>query len=198
MKKLKKLLVMTTVASAMAMAVSGCSLKQLNEAERAEQVIQAYQTGDIKAFKSYVGDDDRLNYLLDAQGVENADGMIEVYQKVYELTKNAEVTVTEIPDDASSDYANVTIKTVDFTDAINEAMLEAVAEGGEAFADVPTWMMKALNTGGEVVEKEVQVRTHKSGNLFEGFNKEFFDALTGGFYGLHYGNDDDLYIDRWL
>lgn len=119
---------------------------------------------------------------MDAQGVENADGMIEVYQKVYELTKNAEVTVTEIPDDASSDYAKVTIKTVDFTDAIYEAMLEAVAEGGEAFADVPTWMMKALNTGGEVVEKEVQVRTHKSGDLYEGFNKEFFDALTGGFY----------------
>lgn len=39
MKKLKKLLVITTVASAMAMAVSGCSLKELNEAERAEQVI---------------------------------------------------------------------------------------------------------------------------------------------------------------
>lgn len=182
MKKLKKILLVVTMTTAMALLITGCSLLEKNKVERAEQVIEAYQTGDIEKFKSYVKEDDRINYLLDALDDSNADGMIEVYQKVYELTKTAEFTVKEYEDDKSGEYATVTIKTVDFTDALHEAMMEAANEDGEAFADVPAWMMKALSTGGEAVEVEVLVRTHSNGALYDGYNDEFLTALTGGFY----------------
>ncbi len=182
MKKLKKILLVTAMTAAMAVLTTGCSLKQPNEAERAENVIEAYQTGDYEKFKSYIKEDERIGYFMDALDDTNADGMVEVYQKVYELTKTAEFTVTEIKDDNTDEYATVVIKTVDFTDALREAMEAAAMEGGDVYEDAPTWMMEALSTGGESVEIEVQVRTHSSGNLYDGFNDEFLAAITGGFY----------------
>lgn len=182
-KGLKKVLVMTALTAAMAFTVSGCGLREPTDADRAQKVIDAYQEGDVKTFKSYVKEDARMHYLLDALEESNVDGMVQVYQKVYELTKNAEYTFVEENKKENDDgYATVTIKTVDFTDAMEEAMEEAIAEGGEAFADVPTWMMKALNTGGEPVEKEVKVRVHENNTLYNSFNDEFLEVLTGGFY----------------
>lgn len=183
-KKLGKVLLMSTMAATMAFTVSGCSiLKETTDAERAQKVIEAYQTDNAKNFKSYIESDDRMNYLLDGLDDTNAEGMIEVYQKVYELTKSAEFIIQEEDKSENTDgYATVTIKTVDFTKALNEAMSEAVKESGEAFADVPTWMMKALNTGGEEVEKEIKIRTHTNGSLFDGFNDDFFNVVTGEFY----------------
>lgn len=181
-KRLKKFLLLSTVIVAMAFPLSGCALKEATALERAQNVVDAYQAGDADAFKSYIEDDNRMNYLMDALDDTGAEGMIEVYQKVYELTKTAEITVTEKENDLSGEYAVVTIKTVDFTNALNDAMLEAASEDGEAFADAPGWMMKALATGGEPVEKEVEIRTKSNNSLYEGYNEEFYEAITGGFY----------------
>lgn len=181
-KKLKKLLLLTTT-TAMAFTATGCSTLGATDSERAQKVIETYQAGEAEKFKSYVGTDNSMTYIMDALDDENAEGMTAVYQKVYELTKTAEFTFAEESKGESDDgYATVTIKTVDFSNALDEAMAEAIAEGGEAFADVPTWMMKALETGGESVEKEVQIRTKSNNSLYEGFNDEFLEALTGGFY----------------
>ena len=183
MKKLKKILVMTGITTAMAAMVSGCSLLPKSETERTQSIIDAYQTGDIETFQSYVDDDDKLNYLLDAIDDTDAEGMKAVYQKVYELTKDAEFTVTKTEESGyENGYATVTIKTVDFSNALYTAMVEAAVESKEAFEDVPTWMMNALNAGGETVEKEVKVRTNSNGTLFDGYNDDFFEVLTGGFY----------------
>lgn len=182
MKKQKSVLLMVALTSAMALMTTGCSLMGSDKVERAESVIEAYQTGDLDKFQSYVDDEDSINYLIDAVEVSNADGMQEVYQKVYELTKSAEVTVTATADDASNEYATVTIETVDIAGAFHEAMAVAAIEGGEAFADVPGWMMDALNGDLDTVEYEVQARTMSNGKLYDGFNDEFFSALTGGFY----------------
>lgn len=181
--KLKKCLLVTTMLTVMSFAITGCSvLMDLSPAERAQNVVDAYTTGDTEKFESYIEKDNRLHYMLDALDEENPEGMKEVYQKVYELTKNAEITVTDKEDDASDTYAVVKIKTVDFTSALDAALIDAVNEGGESFADVPTWMLAALETGGEEVEKEIEIRTKSNNSLYEGFNEEFYDAITGGFY----------------
>lgn len=188
MRKKQKKLVLLAMTVVIAIAATGCGnsistlLENKTEVERAQDVVNAYQTGDIENFKSRIEKDNTLNYLLDALDDTEASGMTEVYQKVHELTKTAEITIADKEDDASSEYAVVTIKGVDFSKALNEAMMEAAQEGGEAFADVPSWMMKALNTGGEEKEVEVEIRTHSNGTLYDDYSKEFFSALTGGFY----------------
>lgn len=179
----KKNLFVAVMVGAMAFAMSGCSMNEPTDAQRAQKVIDAYATGDVKTLKSYISNDDSLNLMLDALDETDASGMKEVYQKVYELTKDAEFVVAE--EDKSEDddgYAEVTIKTVDFTNALMTEMANAALEGGDAFADVPTWMMNALNTGGDPVEKTVKVRTHSNGSLYEGYNDELLDVMTGGFY----------------
>ena len=183
MKKLKNLLVMAGLATAMTIMVSGCSLLPKSETERTQAIIDAYQTGDIETFQSYIADDEKLNYLLEAIDDTDAEGMKAVYQKVYELTKSAEFSVTKTEESGydNGEYATVTIKTVDFSDALYTAMVEAGVESKEAFVDAPTWMMNALNNGGVTVEKEVMVRTKSNGSLYDG-HEEFFEVLTGGFY----------------
>lgn len=181
-KELKKILLMATMIGAMVLPLSGCALKEASALERAQNVVDAYQAGDVDTFKSYIESDNSMNYMMDALNASEAEGMIEVYQKVYELTKTAEITVTEKENDPSGEYAVVTIKTVDFTSALNDAMAEAASENGEAFGDAPAWMMKALSTGGEAVEKEVEIRTKSNNSLYEGYNDEFYEAITGGFY----------------
>lgn len=179
----KKNLVMAALAAAMAFTASGCSLREPTDTDKAQKVVDAYKTGDIETFKLYLGEETQMQYMVDALEESNPDGMAEVYQKVYELTKSAEFTFAEESRSENDDsYATVTIKTVDFSDALFDAMEDAVEEGGEAFADVPAWMLKALNEGGEPVEKEVKIRVNENNTLYKGYNDEFFEVLTGGFY----------------
>lgn len=179
----KKCLMMAVVAGVMAMMVSGCGTKEPTDADRAQNVIDAYKTNDVEAMKQYFETDKRFVYYVDALDDTGATGMKEVYQKVYELTKNAEFTIAEeSKEDNSNDFINVTIKTVDFTDAIHEEMEAAAQEGADAFADVPTWMMRALSTGGTPVEKEVELCVNSDGTVDDSFSGEFLDVLTGGFY----------------
>lgn len=183
-KSVKKVLGLTVAVMAMVATVTGCSLKEKNAAEKVQEIVDAYQNGDFETFKSRIDEDSYMHYMMDGLDDENAEGMVEVYQKLYELTKTAEFTILEENIDTSTindSDITITIKTVDFTNALNEAMLEAIEESGEAFADMPGWMLEALNTGGEVVEKEVVVSTAVNGSL-EGKNVEFMQALTGGFY----------------
>lgn len=184
MKKLKSLLVLAGLTTAMAMMVSGCSILPKNVTERTQSIVDAYKTGDIETFQSCVDEGDKLNYLLDAIDDTDAEGMKAVYQKVYEVTKNAEFTVVKTEESGydNGEYATVTIKTVDYSEALYTAMVEAAVESKDAFVDAPTWMLKALENGGETVEKEVKVRTKTSGILYDGDNDEFFEVLTGGFY----------------
>lgn len=150
----------TALLTAMALTTIGCGSQELNDAERAQKVIEAYQTGDFEVFQSYLDTESSMNYMIAALDDTNAEGMPEVYQKAYELTKSAEFTIAEELEPVANDgYVTIRIKTVDFSNAIQEAMLEAANESAEAFADIPTWMMKALSTGGEPVEREASIDT---------------------------------------
>lgn len=185
----KKSLLVTVLAVAMSLALSGCSQLQSftkDSLERTQQIIDAYQAGDLETFASYVEDVDKLEHMISRiqeTDAASAEGMVAVYHKVYEIAKSAEFSAPEKSDSASSEYAKVKVKTVDYSKALNEAMLEAAAESGDAFADMPSWMMKALETEGEPVEKEIEVRVKSSGVLYdEAFNEEFLDVITVGFY----------------
>lgn len=189
MKKQKKMLLVTAMAVVVAFTLGGCSqIKSLtmDVTERTQQIIEAYRNGDFETFESYVEDGDKLEHMMTAiQGADaNAEGVLAVYQKVYEIAKEAEFSAPEESKDKNNgEYATVMVKTVDFSAALEEAMQAAAAEGGEAFADMPAWMMTALETGGEPVEKEVEVRVKSNGELYgDEYNEEFLDILTVGFY----------------
>ncbi len=187
MKKQKKLLTMVLVMTAMVLSLTGCDklmtvLENPTDTERAQRVVDAYVAGDAETFNSYMDADSSLVYMMNGVAATNPEGMQEVYQKLHELTKAAEITYaddSQYPDDG---YVTVTIKTVDFTNAMNEAMGNAIAEGGEAFADMSGWMLEALNAGGEPVEVQADIRTMSNNDLDEGHSEDFLKALTGGFY----------------
>lgn len=186
MKKTNNAFAVVLMTAILAFALTGCDklmtvMQNLTDAERAQNIVDAYVAGDAETFNSYVEHDSRMVYMMNGVAATNPEAMQKVYQKIHELTKTAEITFT---DDSYTDdgYATATIKTVDFTNALNEAMGNAIAEGGDVFADMPGWMMEALNTGGESVELEVKIRTGSNNDLHESHSEEFMQALTGGFY----------------
>lgn len=191
MKNLRKITAIVLLV-AMTLTMAGCDFLDslaavhVSTTDHVQNLATAYTGGDIEAFKKGVEDDNKILYLLNAVGDTDSEGMKGVYQKVYELTSAAEITVVGVSENdgtVSDEYITIQIKTVDFTEALNSAMADAAAEGGEAFADMPGWMMEALNTGGVPVEKEFDVRIDSRGILAgETHNEEFWDVLTGGFY----------------
>lgn len=162
--------------------VTGCdALKETDEKILA--VVDAYKSADSETFfkkmesntSSAVG----LECLLDSVKSGNTEGMNAVYQKVYELTKDIEVSVEK--SDALD--VNVTVKTKDASEAIEAAMLAAAAEGPEAFADMPGWLLEGLDNA---VDKELTLTFDSRNNDLKGFsmasNHEFLEALTAGAY----------------
>ena len=173
---------------AMTLTMAGCEFLENMTAtttDQMEKLMEAYTSGDVETFKEGLAEDNKLHYMLDAVGDSDSTGMKGVYQKVYELTSKAEITVvgpSKEQGTISDEYITIQIKTVDFSEALEDAMLSAMEEGGEAFADMPGWMMEALNTGGVPVEKEFDVRIDTLGEIYKSHNEEFYDVLTGGFY----------------
>lgn len=183
MKQMKKAMV-AALALAMTVIITGCGMKGATTTDKVENLIEAYQNGDVETFSTCLEEDDKLNYLMNALNSTESEGMIEVFQKVHELTKEAEITVIGENEEAhSEEYITIQIKGVDFSNALYEEMMNAINESGEEFADMPGWMMKALESGGEPFEKELDVRITSNGILYgETHNEEFLNALTGGFF----------------
>lgn len=185
MKHLRKITAIVLLV-AMTLMMAGCDMETLmaTTTDHVQRLMEAYQNGDVETFKAGLEKDNKLHYMMDAIGDTDSTGMKGVYQKVYELTKVADITVVGVSEDDNTidqEYITVQIKTVDFTEALRTAMLEAAAESGEAFADMPGWMMEALNTGGVPVEKEFDVRISSNG-VFAGESQDLYNILTGGFY----------------
>jgi len=188
MKHMKKITAVILLI-AMTLTMAGCEFLENMSAtttDHMEKLMEAYTSGDAETFKKGFAEDNKIHYMMDAVGDSDSTGMKGVYQKVYELTSKAEITVvgpSKEQGTINDEYITIQIKTVDFSQALEDAMLAAMEEGGEAFADMPGWMMEALNTGGEPVEKEFDVRIDTNGELYsESHNEEFYDVLTGGFY----------------
>ncbi len=192
MKKQMKKFVAMILMVAMAVMMSGCAetLANMNKTttDHVQTIMDAYKNGDTETFMKALDEDNKMNYMMKAIGDSDSTGMKGVYQKVYELTKAAEITVIgpsteESKSSINDEYITVQVKTVDFSTALRVAMVEAAQEGGEAFADMPGWMMKALETGGEPVEYEFDVRVDSRGKLAgETHNEDFYYVMTGGFY----------------
>ncbi|MBE5865365.1 MAG: hypothetical protein E7292_04010 [Lachnospiraceae bacterium] len=189
MKYLRKVVSMVLIM-AMVFVMTGCGAMMENltatTTDHLQKLVDAYKNGDMETFKAGFEDDDKIHYMLDAVGDTDSTGMKGVYQKVYELTKAAEITIVGVSEEQQSisdEYITIKIKTVDFSEALQEAMTAAMEEGGEAFADMPGWMMEALNTGGVSVEKEFDVRIDTNGGLYtKTHNEELYETLFGGFY----------------
>jgi len=193
MKNIKKTIMVTTMAVTMAFSVTGCgeAYQSLVESsveegkhedlDTAEKILNAYMSGDYETFKTFVEEDDNINLMLDALDDENPEGMAAIYQKAYELTKGGEFTLSMEEGEYNSYTILATIKTTDYSDSIATAMVTAADESGEAFADVPSWLMKGLEAGGEAIEQTVEIQV-SNGKFSFSNNSELFRVLTGGFY----------------
>lgn len=187
MRHMRKIVAVVLLV-AMTLSMAGCEFLENMTAtttDQMEKLMAAYTSGDVETVKKGFEEDNKIHYMLDAVGDADSTGMKGVYQKVYELTSKAEITVvgpSKEQGTISDEYITIQIKTVDFSEALENSMLAAMEEGGEAFADMPGWMMEALNTGGVPVEKEFDVRIDTLGKIYNSHNDEFYDVLTGGFY----------------
>ena len=182
MKTKRKFLTAVLMSVFLMGLMTGCdALKETDE--KIQAVVDAYKSADSEAFfkkmesnsASAVG----LECLLDSVKSGNTEGMNAVYQKVHELTKDVEVSIEK----TDSLDVNVTIKTKDASKAIEAAMLAAAAEGPEAFADMPGWLLEGLDNA---VDKELTCTFDSRNPDLKEFsmasNHEFLEALTAGAY----------------
>ena len=180
MKSLKKFFITVAVMSIVFM-LAGCGFLGAEPTENVQKMLDAYTSGDAKEFASYFEEDDRMHYLMKAVDGSGAGKMQEIYAKVYELTKKAEITV--VGQGTEKDRVKVKIKTVDYSDAFYNSMTAAMKESGMKFMNAPEWMMDALSKPCNTVERELEVHVQPNGKMYgANYNAEFFDVLTGGFY----------------
>ncbi|MDE6618916.1 MAG: hypothetical protein K2K74_00210 [Lachnospiraceae bacterium] len=181
--KIKRKPIITVFASVcLAFFVSGCDVLMEDDA-KVQSIVDAYKSADSEAFFKKMESDavaaTGLECYFEAINSNNTEGMNAVYQKVHELTQNVEISCEE----TDSYDMPVTIKTKDASEAIEAAMLEAAAEGPEAFADMPSWLLKGLDNA---VDKEITVTFSTRNPDMKGFsmltNHEFLEALTAGAY----------------
>lgn len=179
MKKQMKFITLLVLAVMLAVVLCACGFEEQSVTERTQVIVDAYQDGDMETLMKKMDDrDNRMKYFMDALDDENPEGIAEIYQQVWNMTKDAEVHVEQ----EDSDTAVVTVKTVDIKDAMVKAMDAAAMESKESYADVMGWMSAALDSCEKTTEIEVKVRTHSSGRLIDGQADDLFMALTGNFY----------------
>lgn len=182
MKIKQKLIITVFTAVLLSGVVTGCDATKEKD-EQIQAVVDAYKSGDSTAFFKKMEKDATaatgLECLFDSIDSGSTDGMNAVYQKVHELTKDVEISCEK----TDSLDVTVTIKTKDASKSIEDAMLEAAAEGPEAFADMPGWLLKGLDNA---VDKEQTCTFNTRNPDLKGFsmasNHEFLEALTAGVY----------------
>ncbi|MDE7321452.1 MAG: hypothetical protein K2N73_01760 [Lachnospiraceae bacterium] len=181
--KIKLKLMATVFISVLLMGlITGCDALMETD-EKIQAVVDAYKSVDSEAFFKKMESDSAsaagMECFFDSVKSGNTEGMNAVYQRVHELTKDVEVSVEK----TDSYDVNVTIKTKDASKAIEDAMLAAAAEGPEAFADMPSWLLKGLDNA---VDKELTCTFNSRNPDLKGFsmasNHKFLEALTAGAY----------------
>ncbi len=182
--KIKAKPIITIFASVcLAFMVSGCDALK-DDDEKVQAIVDAYKTADAKEFFKKLENDATVSRMglecyFESINSGSTEGMNAVYQKIHELTQNVEISCEE----TDSFDMPVTIKTKDASEAIETAMMEAAAAGPEAFADMPTWLLKGLDNA---VDKEITITFNTRNPDMKGYsmasNHEFLEALTAGAY----------------
>lgn len=165
---------------------TGCGMSGTASAEKVEELLGAYKSGEISTFAKGLEEDNSLHFILNAANSSDNEEMKTVYRKIYESTRNIEITIVGVDEEKgtiNNQYVKVKIKNADYSQALKDAMGAAAETSGDAFVDMPVWLEKALDAECEVVEKEVSVKISSDGVICdEMYNEQFFEVLTGGFY----------------
>lgn len=182
--KIKRKPIITIFASVcLAFLVSGCdALKE--DTDKVQELVDAYKSADADTFFKKLENDATvsragLECYFESINSGNTEGMNAVYQKIHELTQDVEISCEK----TDSFNMPVTIKTKDASESIEAAMIEAAKEGPEAFADMPSWLLKGLDNA---VDKEITITFNTRNPDMKGYsmssNREFLEALTAGTY----------------
>ena len=163
--------------------------KKLSAEEAVNAFITAYQQGDYEGIKPFIDNENQLHRLFTALGEENTSAINKVYQEVHKKTRNAEFTAAAVEGQEIYGTVTVRLKTTyiasSISESMNAALLEQVKNGGNAFADIPTWLSRGIDPPGSEEDEEFTVYvSSRDGKMVitTGANREFFNAITGGFY----------------
>lgn len=182
--KIKRKPIITVFASVcLAFLVSGCDALMEDE-DKVQAIVDSYKSADAEAFFKKFENDAVVSHaglecFFESVNSGSTEGMNAVYQKIHELTQDIEVSCEK----TDSFDMPVTIKTKDASESIETAMLEAAKEGPEAFADMPSWLLKGLDNA---VDAEVTITFDTRNPDMKGYsmasNPRFLEALTAGAY----------------
>lgn len=188
---LKKCAVLLLTA-ALCLGLAGCQLggraEKLSDEEVVLRLVETFCQGDYEGMKPYISDDNPLHTFLAGTDGETGGEMAAVYQALYEKLKSS-ITVTAQAVEGKETWGTVsaTVTAPDFTaafhDAMAEAMADQVATGSTAFHDMPAWMLKAIQSGGETREETFELHVgNRDGEMVmdTNTNREFFATLLGG------------------
>ena len=148
--------------------------------------LTAYQEGNYEAMEPYMDEDNLLHLYYQAQ--ENGGEMADVYEKVWELTKNFTFTAEAVEGKEAWGEVTVHLQSNEIVSGIPDAMwsaIEAQTENGDdSFTSLPRWLGEALATGDPIDEELTVYVSHRTDGdrIDSSACRELYEQLTGGFY----------------
>lgn len=194
----RKKFISLIMAFALCFGLTGCGMiqdlakgygtKELSDEEVIFALMEAYQQGDYEAMKPYISDDNPLHTFFGGMDESVGGEMAAVYKAMHEnLKDNITFTAEAVEGKEAWGTVNMTISMPDYSQAIYEAMVDALTDqvenGSTAFHDMPNWMASAMNGEGEMYEEtfELHVGNRDGNNVMDtNTNRQFFAMLCGG------------------
>lgn len=190
---MKKKIICLLLAVVLCLGSTGCgnfaATEKLSAEEAVNAFLTAYQQGDYEGIKPFIDKENQLHRLFAALGKENTSAINKVYQEVHKRTRDLIFTAAAV--EGQELYGSVTVRlkttyiAAPISESMNAALLEQVKNGGDAFADVPSWLSQGIDHSGSEEDEEFTVYvSSRDGKMVitTGANRDFFDAISGGFY----------------
>ncbi len=181
------------LAAVLCLGLAACQLpsprEELSDEEVVLTLVEAFRNGDYEGLKPYISDDNPLHTLFAGMDPETGGEMSGVYRALYDRVR-ASLTVTAQAAEGKEAWGTVdaTVSAPDYTAAIHDAMVEALAgqvsTGSTAFHDMPEWIAGALQGAGRTHEETFALHVgNRDGEMVmdTNTNREFFAMLCGGF-----------------
>ena len=160
---------------------------QLSDEEVVIALLEAFRNGDYEGLKPYISDDNPLHLFF--TGMDEAVGgeLALAYQALHEQLTSLSFTAEAVEGKEAWGTVAVTLSIPDYSGAIYNAMAEAlndqVQNGGNAFSDMPGWLLRGAQGEGELCEETFELHVgNRDGNMVmdTNTNRRFFAMLCGG------------------
>lgn len=160
---------------------------KLSDEEVVVTLLEAFQNGDYEALKPYISEDNPLHLFFTGMDDTTGGELAPAYQALHEQLKSLTFTAEAVEGKEAWGTVAVTLSMPDYSRALYDAMVQALDEqvqnGGNAFYDMPNWLLQAAQEEGELYEETFELHVgNRDGDMVmdTNTNRRFFAMLCGG------------------